>query len=52
MKIHEYQAKEILEQYNVAVPAGKSATNVDDAVEGVGAVEGTVEFRVVLQLEG
>jgi len=32
MKIHEYQAKDILKQYNVAVPAGESATTVDDAV--------------------
>ncbi|MGD8427863.1 MAG: ADP-forming succinate--CoA ligase subunit beta [Balneolaceae bacterium] len=33
MKIHEYQAKEILKQYNVAVPAGISATNAGEAVE-------------------
>jgi len=33
MKIHEYQAKEILEQYNVVVPAGESATTVDDTVK-------------------
>lgn len=33
MKIHEYQAKDILKQYNVAVPAGVASTTVDDAVE-------------------
>jgi len=32
MKIHEYQAKEILKQYNVAVPAGVAATTTDEAV--------------------
>lgn len=33
MKIHEYQAKEILKEYNVAVPEGVAATDVDKAVE-------------------
>lgn len=33
MKIHEYQAKELLEDYNVAVPAGVATTSVDEAVE-------------------
>jgi succinyl-CoA synthetase beta subunit len=33
MKIHEYQAKEILKKYNVSVPAGKAATTVDEAVD-------------------
>jgi succinyl-CoA synthetase beta subunit len=32
MKIHEYQAKEILRKYNVAVPKGKVAFSVEDAV--------------------
>ena len=32
MKIHEYQAKEILKEYGVAVPGGVAAENVDDAV--------------------
>ena len=32
MKIHEYQAKEILRKYNVAVPNGKVAFSADDAV--------------------
>jgi len=33
MKIHEYQAKEILKKYNVSVPAGEAATTVDEAVD-------------------
>lgn len=32
MKIHEYQAKEILKAYKVAVPEGIAATTVDEAV--------------------
>ena len=31
MKIHEYQAKEILRKYNVAVPEGKVAFSVEEA---------------------
>ncbi len=31
MKIHEYQAKEILKKYGVAVPDGIAATTVDEA---------------------
>ena len=33
MKIHEYQAKDILRMYNVPVPRGKEALNVDQALE-------------------
>ncbi len=33
MKIHEYQAKEILKKYNVDVPKGKVAFTPEDAVE-------------------
>lgn len=32
MKIHEYQAKEILRMYNVPVPRGKEASTVEEAV--------------------
>ena len=31
MKIHEYQAKEILRQYKVAVPDGAVATSAEEA---------------------
>ncbi len=33
MKIHEYQAKEILRNFNVAVPKGKVAFSADEAVQ-------------------
>lgn len=33
MKIHEYQAKEILRKYGVPVPEGRVATNADEAYE-------------------
>ena len=33
MNIHEYQAKELLEKYGVAVPKGIPAMSVDEAVE-------------------
>ncbi|ACT02101.1 ADP-forming succinate--CoA ligase subunit beta [Paenibacillus sp. JDR-2] len=33
MNIHEYQGKEVLKQYGVAVPEGKVAFSVDEAVE-------------------
>ncbi|MFH5183158.1 ADP-forming succinate--CoA ligase subunit beta [Paenibacillus sp. TAB 01] len=33
MNIHEYQGKEVLRQYGVAVPEGKVAFTVDEAVE-------------------
>ena len=33
MKIHEYQAKEILKKFNVPVPKGKVAFTVDEAVQ-------------------
>ena len=32
MKIHEYQAKELLKRYGVAVPQGRVASTVDEAV--------------------
>ena len=33
MNIHEYQSKEILRSYGVAVPKGKAAFSVEEAVE-------------------
>ena len=42
MKIHEYQAKEILKKYNVAVPVGKVAFSVDEAVHAAETVGGTI----------
>jgi succinyl-CoA synthetase beta subunit len=40
MKIHEYQGKEILKKYGVAVPLGRVAFNVDEAVRAAEAIGG------------
>jgi len=45
MKIHEYQAKEILRKYNVPVPNGKVAYSVEEAVEAAKEIGGKI--RVV-----
>ena len=42
MKIHEYQGKEILRQFNVPVPNGISALSVDEAVEAAKKLGGPV----------
>ena len=42
MKIHEYQAKEILKKYNVPVPKGKVAFTVDEAVQAAHEIGGNV----------
>jgi succinyl-CoA synthetase beta subunit len=40
MNIHEYQAKELLAKYGVAVPTGFAAMTVDEAVEAAGKLPG------------
>ena len=52
MKIHEYQAKEILKEHGVAVPAGEAATSVDEAVEAAKKMkdEGATLFVVKAQI--
>jgi succinyl-CoA synthetase beta subunit len=42
MKIHEYQGKEILKKYGVAVPLGQVAFTVDEAVKGAEKIGGIV----------
>ncbi len=42
MKVHEYQAKEILKKFNVAVPQGKVAFSVDEAVRAAQELGGNV----------
>ena len=42
MKIHEYQGKEILKQYGVAVPRGVACMSVDDAVAAAKSLGGPV----------
>ncbi|MFW2831592.1 ADP-forming succinate--CoA ligase subunit beta [Sphingomonas sp. ID0503] len=40
MNIHEYQAKELLAKFGVAIPAGYAAMTVDEAVEAAGKLPG------------
>jgi succinyl-CoA synthetase beta subunit len=40
MNIHEYQAKELLAKFGVAVPAGHAAMTVNEAVEAAGRLPG------------
>ncbi len=42
MKIHEYQAKEILAKYKVAIPKGKVSFTVDEAVDAAKLIQGNV----------
>lgn len=42
MKIHEYQAKEILRKYNVAVPNGRVAFSVEEAVKAAEELGGNI----------
>jgi succinyl-CoA synthetase beta subunit len=42
MKIHEYQSKEILKKFNVAVPKGKVAFNAEEAVKAAQEIDGNV----------
>jgi succinyl-CoA synthetase beta subunit len=52
MKIHEYQAKEILNSYGVAVPDGVASTTVEDAVKAAEEMKakGTTLFVVKAQI--
>jgi succinyl-CoA synthetase beta subunit len=48
MKIHEYQAKDVLRQYGVPVPDGELATTVEEAVEAAKRLQsGGAELFVV-----
>ncbi len=40
MNIHEYQAKELLAQHGIAVPAGYAAMSIDEAVAGANRLPG------------
>ena len=42
MNIHEYQAKELLAKYNVAVPKGIPAMSVEDAVKAAQSMESSL----------
>ena len=42
MKIHEYQAKEVLRKYGVVTPRGIHCTSVDDAVKAAQELGGKI----------
>ena len=42
MKIHEYQAKEILRKYNVPTPKGYVAFTVKEALDAAKTLQGSV----------
>jgi len=42
MNIHEYQAKELLAKFGVAVPAGYAALSVDEAIEAAKKLPGPI----------
>lgn len=49
MNLHEYQAKELLQKYNLPVPAGEAAWNVEQAVDiakKLGGTEWVVKAQV------
>jgi succinyl-CoA synthetase beta subunit len=52
MKIHEYQAKAILAQYNVPVPRGKFAFTVDEAETAAKELGGSVVVKAQIHAGG
>ncbi|HWB86644.1 MAG TPA: ADP-forming succinate--CoA ligase subunit beta [Bryobacteraceae bacterium] len=52
MKIHEYQAKAILSQYNVPVPQGEVAFTVEEAVAAAKKIGGSVVVKAQIHAGG
>ena len=52
MKIHEYQAKAILDQYNVPVPRGQVAYTVEEAEAAARALGGSVVVKAQIHAGG
>ncbi len=52
MKIHEYQAKAILAQYNVPVPRGEVAFNVQEAQAAAERIGGSVVVKAQIHAGG
>ncbi len=52
MKIHEYQAKEILRRYRVPVPRGEPAFSVDQAYEVANKLGGSVVVKAQIHAGG
>jgi succinyl-CoA synthetase beta subunit len=48
VKIHEYQGKELLKRYGVAVPRGRAALSLADADEAIPWVQRETGFQVVV----
>jgi succinyl-CoA synthetase beta subunit len=52
MKIHEYQAKEILKKFNVAVPKGRVAFTTAEARKIAEELRGTVVVKAQIHAGG
>ena len=52
MKIHEYQAKAILAQYNVPVPRGEVAFTVEEAEAAAKTIGGSVVVKAQIHAGG
>src|SRR5437763_16411040 len=52
MKIHEYQAKQILARYNVRIPRGEVAYTKEEAREIAHRIGGTVEVKAQIHAGG
>ena len=52
MKIHEYQAKEILKSYDVPVPDGRLATTADEAGSAAAEIGGAVVVKAQIHAGG
>ena len=52
MKIHEFQAKEILRKYQVAVPEGKVVTTPDQAEAAAADLGGKVVVKAQIHAGG
>ena len=52
MKIHEYQAKAILGQYNVPVPRGEVAFTADEAEAAAKSIGGSVVVKAQIHAGG
>ena len=48
MNVHEYQAKELLKEHGIAVPAGHAALSVEEAVAAARQLPGPLPVRVLL----
>src|SRR5687767_5233190 len=52
MKIHEYQAKAILAQYNVPVPRGEVAFSIEEATAAAKKIGGSVVVKAQIHAGG